>query len=127
MEIIVDHAGADHGVLMIREKDGKVKDVYSQLCVKAIWESDKNDGSDASIKTKRNGKVIVNSTKVLLNNSFIPGNLFFLYFFLAFFFIVINNNFCTESLVSFVAHSRRMMVLNDIQGSDFAYDEYPTF
>lgn len=91
MDIIVEHAGVDHGVLMLREKDGKhLKDVYTQLHVKAIWELNPSTplssssstieaeiGGDKS-KTEKPGKLTIHSSKVLLNNSFVPGN-FFLY------------------------------------------------
>eukprot|EP00026_Physarum_polycephalum_P000118 Phypoly_transcript_00118.p1 GENE.Phypoly_transcript_00118~~Phypoly_transcript_00118.p1 ORF type:complete len:1360 (+),score=201.42 Phypoly_transcript_00118:444-4523(+) len=104
MEIIAEHAGADHGILMIRDIESSVKnDVYEQLMVKAIWQvfPEKHPKPSESAQERKAGHVAIHPTMVPLNGSIVP-----------------------ESLVSFVAHSRRLVVLNDIPGSDFAYDEY---
>jgi hypothetical protein len=126
MEIIAEHAGADHGILMIRDIDSSVKnDVYEQLMVKAIWEvfPEKQPKMSESAQERKAGHVAIHTTMVHLNGTIIPGRnpLAYPSPFSSLLVVLIH---ITESLVSFVAHSRRLVVLNDIPGSDFAYDEY---
>ena len=126
MEIIAEHAGADHGILMIRDEDPITNaDIYTQLMVKAIWEvfPDKQPKTNESTQERKAGHVDIHTTMVPLDSSIIPGITLTIMLLCAPASLLIRP---PESLVSFVAHSRRPVVLNDIPGSDFAYDEYLT-
>jgi hypothetical protein len=89
MEIIAEHAGADHGILMIREKDpsSDKHDVYAQLMVKAIWEvfPEKQPKTSEAMQECKAGHVAIHNT-MPLNSSIIPGikPLTFLFLFISF-------------------------------------------
>ena len=81
MEIIVEHAGADYGALLIREnkipsRGHHIVDVYSELGVKAVWEGPpekRKDEERKNAKRKKEGHVTIHSNMIPLNGSIIPG------------------------------------------------------